>query len=86
MIFSNDLTNKELLVNALPIMSLSRKQWNAFMAHMESLESEGETELFSALKTLCRNQSKIEILSAFGFYYNKELNEPVAADSIGLDI
>ena len=86
MIYSNDLTNKELLANALPIVSLSRKQWNAFMVHMESVEKGDDPDLFNALKTLCRNQSKIEILSAFGFYYNKELNEPVAAESIELDI
>ncbi len=86
MIYSKNLTNKELLANALPIVSLSRKQWNAFMVHMESVESEGNTDLINALKTLCRNQSKVEVLAAFGFYYNKDLNEPVESESIELDI
>ena len=86
MVISNNLTNKDLLVNALPIMSLSRNQWNAFMKLLESVEREGESDLFDALKTLCRNQSKIEILSAFGFYYNQDLSSQVPEKSIELEI
>lgn len=86
MIYSNNLTNKELLANALPLVSLSRKQWNAFMKHLQQIESEGESDLYRALSTLCRNQSKIEVISNFGFYYNKELNEQVPEKSIELDI
>lgn len=63
------MTNKDLLKTAMPLVSLSRKEWNAFNSLIESTEP--DTELYRALSTLCSNQAKIEVISNYLFYYDE---------------
>lgn len=86
MIYSDNLTNLELLKNAMPLKSISRSQWKSLLQHLEIVEGiEGEdSDLVIALKTVLENQSKMEIISNYNFYYHEELNKPVPEESITL--
>lgn len=83
MIHSDNLTNRELLQNAMPLVSLSRSQWNELMKHIDELEivSGVESDLFKAIETLTLNQMKIEVINNYRFYYNETLDSPVRKES-----
>jgi hypothetical protein len=83
MIHSENLTNRELLQNAMPLVSLSRSQWNELMKHIDELEivSGVESDLFKAIETLTLNQMKIEVINNYRFYYNETLDSPVRKES-----
>ena len=74
-----DLTNRDLLKKAMPLKSITRKQWNAILALADGLS---ETDLSIALNTMISNQAKIEIISNYSFYYSQELDKPVSDSSI----
>lgn len=65
MIYSNNLTNRELLLNAMPLVSLSRKQWNLILDHIQGTNG----ELLKVFETIIGNQSKIEVMSNYLEYY-----------------
>ena len=74
-----DLTNRDLLKKAMPLKSITRKQWNAILALADRLS---DTDLSIALNTMISNQAKIEIISNYSFYYSQELDKPVSDSSI----
>ena len=74
-----DLTNRDLLKKAMPLKSITRKQWNAILALADGLS---ETDLSIALNTMISNKAKIEIISNYSFYYSQELDKPVSDSSI----
>ena len=74
-----DLTNRDLLKKAMPLKSITRKQWNAILALADGLS---ETDLSIALNTMISNQAKIEIINNYSFYYSQELDKPVSDSSI----
>jgi hypothetical protein len=63
--------NKDLLKIAMPFISLSGKQWNAFINFVDDF-TDKESELYKTLQTLMINQSRIEIISDYDFYYGNE--------------
>lgn len=77
MIYSDNLTNRELLLNAMPLSSLSREQWKVIFKHLESLERSNKTDLLEVLQTLCSNQSKLEVINNYTEYYFDTLNNSV---------
>ena len=79
MIYSENLTNRELVMNAMPLVSLSREQWNALLKHVEELEvsSSKDSVLFTALKTAVSNQSRLEVINCYIDYYGDLLDKPV---------
>lgn len=77
MIYSDNLTNRELLMNAMPLSSLSREQWKVIFKHLESLERSNKTDLLEVLQTLCSNQSKLEVINNYTEYYFDTLNNSV---------
>ncbi len=85
MIYSENLTNKELLKNAMPLVSLTRMQWNIILAYAERLEnSKSNPELQSVLEVLISNQSKLEIMEQYSYYYYDELDNKVFNESVDL--
>lgn len=78
MIYSDNLTNRELLMNAMPLSSLSREQWNLALAHVQSTNG----EVHKVLETLIANQSKLEVISNYKEYYYENLDEPVTEHSV----
>lgn len=87
MMYSENLTNKELLLNAMPLVSLSRNEWNSFHKHMEKVEREqGEDSvIFKILETLNMNQSRLEVRSNYLAYFGDVLEEKVREESTELD-
>lgn len=83
MIYSKNLTNRELLQNAMPLSSLSRKQWNMLLKHIENIEcAEGESELFKTLETLMNNQTRIEVIGNYVSFYKDTLDDPVSEKAV----
>ena len=88
MIYSENLTNKELLLNAMSLSSLSREQWNIIVRHVNNVEQlEGsDSELLKALELLVTNQSKMEITNNYFDCYMRELNDPVREQSVLISV
>lgn len=83
MIYSKNLTNRELLQNAMPLSSLSRKQWNMLLKHIENIEcAEGESELYKTLETLMNNQTRIEVIGNYVSFYKDTLDDPVSEKAV----
>lgn len=78
MIYSDNLTNRELLLNAMPLSSLSREQWNLALTHVQSTNG----EVHKVLEILIANQSKLEVISNYKEYYYENLDEPVTEHSV----
>ena len=78
MIYSDNLTNRELLMNAMPLSSLSREQWNVVLTHIQSTNG----EVHKVLDTLIANQSKLEVISNYKEFYYENLDEPVTENSV----
>ena len=77
-----NLTRRGLLQTAMPLSTLSRVQWNAVLNHVRAVEVVGNTDLYDAIQTLVRNQSRIEILGDYQDYFHDTLDEPVREDAI----
>ena len=84
MIYSENLTNRELLNKAMPLISLSRKEWNVLLKFVAELEQkEGvDSVLYKAVQKVQNNQAKIEVMSNYNDYYADILEEPVREDSV----
>ena len=65
------MTNKDLLKIAMPFISLTGKQWNAFVNFVDEY-ADKESEFYNTLQTLMINQSRIEIISDYDFYFGNE--------------
>ena len=74
-----EFTNRDLLKKAMPLQSLTRKQWNAVLALTDGLS---DTDLLRGLNTLISNQAKIEVINNYSFYYSEGLDRPVSDSSI----
>ena len=85
MIYSDNLTNRELLMNAMPLSSLSRNQWNMVLKHLEKMEK-SDKELFAALNTLCSNQSKLEIITNYKDYFFDSMDKEVSEESFQINV
>lgn len=75
------MTNRELLQKAMPLFSLSSKQWDMLVKHIEVI---GQTDinLYNALNKLLQNQAKIEIMDNYLDYFYDDLNSPVNENSV----
>ena len=62
------MTNKELLKIAMPFISLSGKQWNALVNHVDELEDK-DSEIYKTMRLLMINQARIEVIADHEFYY-----------------
>ena len=83
MVYSENLTNRELLKNAMPLKSLTRAQWNTILAYAEELKNmDNDSALRTTIDTLISNQSKIEIMEQYSYYYLNELDNKVCDESI----
>lgn len=84
MIYSENLTNRELVMNAMPLVSLSREQWNTVLKHLENIEvdSGSQSVLFTALHTVIENQSRLEVIGNYFDYYGDLLSKPVREKSV----
>ena len=81
MIYSNNLTNRELLLNAMPLFSLSRNQWNIILQYASSQSG----ELSKALEVMITNQSRLEVIRNYRDYYDDKLDEQVCNESVELN-
>lgn len=88
MTHSTNLTNRELLQNAMPLLSLSRTQWNELMKYIEIVEQETgvESTIYKALEIIVTNQTKIEVINNYCFYYHSDLDQPVAKDNLEFNL
>ncbi len=65
------MDSKTLLKIAMPYISLSGKQWESFINLVDSFEDK-KSDTYKALQTLMINQSRIEIIADYEFYYCNE--------------
>ena len=78
------MTNRELMIKAMPLNTLSNAQWKIITKHIEEIERTGNKELLSALETLNTNQARIEVMSNYNDYYSDVMEEPVRAESVSI--
>lgn len=78
------MTNKELMIKAMPLNTLSNAQWKTIQRHIEEIERSGNKELLDALDALQTNQARIEVMSNYNDYYSDVMDEPVRAESISI--
>ena len=78
------MTNKELMIKAMPLNTLSNAQWKIITKHVEEIERSGNKELLDALDALQTNQARIEVMSNYNDYYSDVMDEPVRAESISI--
>jgi hypothetical protein len=83
MTYSENLTNRDLITNAMPLVSLTSRQWRAVMRICELSERQDGADSVSckALEVLVRNQSKIETMSLLFDSMANELDEPISDSS-----
>lgn len=75
------MTNKDLLKIAMPLVSLSGKQWSELVNHVEESKY-NDSEIYKILKLLMINQARIEVIADHEFYYNS--NDKLRNVSINL--
>ena len=82
MLYSENLTNRELVRNAMPLIGLSREQWNSLLEHCEELTvSSGNHILIDALKTLVVNQSRLEVINNYLEYHIDKIDSLITEKS-----
>lgn len=68
------MTNRELILKAMPLYNLTNEQWDAVN---RLLDSETDSVLKSALKTLFTNQARIETITIINDFNNDVLDNNV---------
>ena len=78
------MTNRDLVNKAMPLMTLTREQWEAVINHLDELEKYNgrNTPLYQAFKTLQDNQAKLEVMGDYFESINYEVDEPVRQNSV----
>ena len=76
------MTNRELIQTAMPLSSLTERQWEALIKHVQDING----VLHEALETLISNQSRLEIISNYSDYYGDTLNNQIGEKSFPLEI
>lgn len=84
MIYCENLTNRDLLRNAMPLVSLEHEQWKLIMRYMETATL--EKSIKDVLETVLVNQSRIEVLNSYGIYYGDKYDEPVPQKSVEMTV
>ena len=74
------MTNRELLFKAMPIVSLSRQEWEMFERHLVEVKRK-DGDLNGVLEKLFTNQSRIEVIGNYFDYFADTLDEEVRDDS-----
>ena len=74
------MTNRELLQQAMPLVSLSNSQWEQITKHLEKQKS----EIVEVLNILLVNQSRLEVRSNYRDFYDDKLDEQVLENSVVL--
>lgn len=85
-VMDEDLTNKDLVQKAMPLISLSRVEWNLFIKHVEEVEKSNDYSLLKVLQTLIKNQARIEVIGNYNDYYADVLESPVRENSVPVQI
>ena len=78
------MTNRDLMIKAMPLNTLSRSQWKTILKHIEEIEHSGNKELLTALETLHTNQARLEVMSNYNDFYCDLMDEPVREESISI--
>lgn len=79
MTYNETITNKELLFRAMPLTSLSRKQWESLLSHIKETETQKDSDstLVEVLNIIIRNQARIEIIADYIDCRYEIINEPL---------
>jgi len=76
------MTNRELMMRAMPLKSLSRKDWNTLSRHIEETTRNGDPAVLAVLEALRMNQSRLEVISNYTDYYGDIMDEQVREESV----
>ena len=83
MFYSGNFTHKELMSVAMPMVSLSREEWNILLKHIKQVEQTEVSEscLLKAFEKVISNQAKLEVSNKYMDSHMKELDDPVNEES-----
>jgi hypothetical protein len=73
------MTNKDLLIQAMPLFSLSQKEWDLFLNHIEKIN---DPELLQTLEKIKTNQTRLEVIGNYLDYFADVIDEPIRDESI----
>lgn len=73
------MTNRELLLQAMPLYSLSEEEWNLFISHLDKVKNPQLLQILEKIKT---NQSRLEVIGNYLDYFADAMEEPVRVDSV----
>lgn len=76
------MTNRELLLTAMPMVSLTRRQWDAVRELL--LRTEEGTELHAALSAMAGNQARLEVIDNYLDYMADTMEAEVRDVSLEL--
>lgn len=76
MIYCENLTNRDLITTALPMVNLSREQWKIFLSLCRQEENTNgkQSELYKVLEILCKNQARLEVMNMLAVNCNEDLD------------
>ena len=86
MVNTGNLTHRELVRKAMPLVSLSKSQWRTLTDHIETLEREKNETAKEVLETLITNQSRIEVMNNYCSYFGDVFDDTVSDKSTELVI
>lgn len=78
------MTNRELLQRALPLKSLTEKEWNLLSDHIVKVSK--DYDLMKVLEKLKTNQARVEVMGNYIEYYFDLLDEPVSNNCTDIQI
>lgn len=68
------MTNKELLLQAMPLCTLSENEWDIFLHYLDKINNATLKQTMNKLKF---NQARIEIIGNYLDYYSDIADQPV---------
>ena len=68
------MTNKELLLQAMPLCTLSRNEWDIFLHYLDQINN---ATLRHTMEKLKLNQSRIEIIGNYLDYFSDNIEQQI---------
>lgn len=73
------MTNKELLLQAMPLCTLSRNEWDIFLHYLDQINN---ATLRLTMEKLKINQSRIEVIGNYLDYFADTIEQPICEKSV----
>lgn len=73
------MTNRDLLLQAMPLCTLAENEWDIFLHYLDKTDN---ATLRQTLNKLKLNQSRLEIIANYLDYFSDTIEQPLKEKSI----